>query len=213
MKQTVFLFMFFLLISCSNRDINGDATISNKGLITFKPDYENDSIKRPYPIDNFIDSIKYLKLEFSEESLIGDISSLEVYKDHIYIMDMQTQSIFIYTMEGKFIKRIHSVGNGPKEYTQIDYFSIDKNCDHLIVSDLMGYWVIRYDLKGNFINRTKIPFWIDGIYPTENKGYILFANKRNNKQYFKQEFSLYIVDSLMKIKKNISPTILMTIKD
>ncbi|WP_158576672.1 6-bladed beta-propeller [Parabacteroides sp. AM08-6] len=182
-----------------------DIILSEDKIVTITPIYEGDSIYSPFSLNEYIDSIKYIKLDLSDESLIGEIAEIDIHKDHIYIMDIQTSSIFIYTLNGEFVSKIHSIGNGPQEYIQLDYFSIDKNSDQLIATDLTGYWVLRYDLEGNFIKKQKIPFWIDGLYPTEEKGYALFANKRNNKQYFNQEFSLYIVDSLMKVKKQYFP--------
>ena len=207
MKSIIYLILISIIFatSCNKTNTKEDIIFSEDNVVTIAPNYEGDSIYSLFSLNEYIDSIKYIKLDLSEESLIGDIAEIDIYKNHIYIMDSQTFSIFIYTLNGEFVSKIHSIGNGPQEYVQLDFFSIDKNSDQLIATDLMGYWVLRYDLNGNFIKKTKIPFWIYGLYPIEEKGYALFANKGNNKQYFNQEFSLYIVDSLMNVKKQYFP--------
>lgn len=196
----LYISAFLLLIACDSTCRKKEGMISSGKFQIITPRFDEDLVFDPFPLDQYIDSIRYVKLELTDESMIGDISSLEVYKDRIYILDEQTLSLFLFALDGKFISKICNIGQGPGEYISLDYFSIDKENNHLVLTDLMGYWVMRYDLSGNFIKRQKIPFWIDGIYALKNKGYALFANKRNNKQYFDQEYSLYIVDSLMEIK-------------
>lgn len=44
-------------------------------------------------------------MELTDESIIGYIQKLIVYKGRIYILDTQTSSLFIFDMEGRFYQR------------------------------------------------------------------------------------------------------------
>ncbi|MDR2471952.1 MAG: 6-bladed beta-propeller, partial [Tannerella sp.] len=149
-------------------------------------------------------TFRFVKLESTDESLIGKIDKLEVFENRIYVMDMQTSSLFVFDDNGKYLFKINDVGQGPKEYIQLDFFDIDRKNRHLVLTDLMGYWIMRYDMNGKFISRTKIPFWVEGVAPLDS-GYSLYANYRDNSDKFKQHYNLYIIDSLTNIRKSYFP--------
>jgi hypothetical protein len=151
-----------------------------------------------------IDTFRLVKLELTDESLIGEIDKLDVFEDRIYIMDMMTSSLFVFDINGKYLFKINNVGQGPQEYIQLDFFDIDRKNRQLVLTDLMGYWIMRYDMGGKFISRTKIPFWVEWVAPIDT-GYSLYANYRDNSDKFKQDYNLYIMDSLMHIRKAFFP--------
>lgn len=80
----------------------------------------------------------------------------------------------------------------------MDFFDIDYAREQILLTDLMGCQVLRYDLKGRFIERMKIPLWIEGLAPVFQKGYVVYANFRNNKRVMSPEYNLICLDSLMK---------------
>lgn len=118
-----------------------------------------------HDISEFLDTVKFVKLELTKESLIGSINKLIVFEGRIYVLDTRTSSLFMFSMDGEYISKISKVGKDPEEYIQLDFFDIDFKSKQIVLTDLMGYCVLRYDLKGNYISRKRIPFWIEGISP------------------------------------------------
>ncbi|GHT67941.1 hypothetical protein AGMMS50239_32020 [Bacteroidia bacterium] len=158
-----------------------------------------------FDISQYIDSVVYVKLELTDESIIGNIEKVLVFENCIYVMDGQTSSLFMFDMEGNYLSKICKIGNGPGEYTRLDFFNIDVEKRHIVLTDLMSYWNIRYDMNGNYLSRKKIPVNTEGFAPLAKEQYISFSNFRNNKRFFEQEYNLVYLDSLMQIQKAYFP--------
>jgi hypothetical protein len=164
----------------------------------------DDNTLRQKDILPLIDTFRFVKLELTDESLIGDIDKLDVFEDRIYIMDMQTSSLFVFDINGKYLFKIDDIGQGPQEYIQLDFFDIDRKKRQLVLTDLMGYRILRYDMDGNFISKHEIPFRVEWTAPVDG-GYSMYANYRDNSDKFNKEYNLFIMDSTMNIKKNYFP--------
>jgi len=173
---------------------------------------ENLSIIRPInslenmiDIEPLLDTVRYVKLELTDKSIIGYIQKVAIFEDKIYVLDTQASSLFVFDINGKYLFKISQKGLGPHDYIQLDFFDIDIDKREIVLTDLMGYWTMRYDLDGNFIKRKKISFFTEGIVPSSNGGFITYQNFRNNKENMKQEYNLFYIDSLMKPQKAYFP--------
>lgn len=195
------LFIVILFFSCSSREAKEGVVFTSPETTIIKPSFSK-NIVDIYPN---LDTIKYIKLELTESSIVAEITKLEVYDSLIYILDAKTSSLFVFNMDGKYQYKIHSLGQGPKEYTQLDFFSIDRDQKQIVLTDLIDYWILRYDLNGKFISRQKIPFWTEGVIPIENKGIVLYANFRDNSKHLKKEYNIIYLDSLNRIQNVYFP--------
>ena len=204
-KNIIFpLFFIFFLLSCSKLTHISESQIAKEDhIISILPIIEN--LQPILDLTPYIDTIKYVKLEFTDESIIGSIDKLIIYEERIYILDTQTSSLFIFDMEGNYLNKIAKVGQGPGEYIQLDFFDIDRENKNIVLTDLIGYWIMWYDFDGNFLFRKKIPVWCEGVSLLPNKGIALYANFRNNSDVLKQEFNLICLDSDMNINKVYFP--------
>lgn len=206
MKKSTLYFMFlhFFFISCGEKSAIKESEIIKSvetEIIKIVDIHANTHID----ISSLLDTIKYVKLELTEESIIGYIQKITIYEDRIYILDTQTSSLFVFDINGNYLFKIDRRGAGPEEYIQLDFFDIDFRNNEIMLTDLMGYWVMKYDMDGNFISREKIPFRIEGIAPGFDNGYAVYANYRDNKTTMKQEYNLIYLDSLMNITKAYFP--------
>ena len=173
-----------------------------KNVISIIP--EKDDLKQ-FDFTPYLDSIKYVKLELTDESLIGTIDKLIIYNERIYILDKLTSGLFVFNIDGSFVYKIARIGQGPGEYTMIDFFDIDIENKHIVLTDLMTYWIMRYDLDGKFLFKKKIPVWCEGVSVLPNKGIVLYANFRNNSNKLAQEYNLIYLDSAMNYKQAYFP--------
>ena len=156
-------------------------------------------------LTQYIDSVKYVKLELIEKSLIGSIDKVVIFEERIYILDRQTRSLLVFDIEGNFIFKIDKVGQGPGEYIQLDFFDIDRENRQIVLTDLMAYWVMRYDFDGKFLFRQKIPVWCYGVSVLPNYGIVLYADLQNNSDKLAQEYNLIYLDSAMNFQKGYFP--------
>lgn len=155
-----FIIGSILLLSCSkeqNKSITGRA----------KYEINLDSIKNnEYGLmSSYFKSVKLIALETSDINLIHSIDAVQVKDDYIFILDRSYKRLYCFDKNGKFIRRIGSVGSGPGEYNSISDFTID-NEGIIYLLDRHGYKILSFSISGEFINSISIDN-IDG-----NSGHI-----------------------------------------
>lgn len=123
------------------------------------------------------ESVFLVNPEKSDESLLGLVSRVEVYKDRIYAKDMLVaKGIYIFNMDGKFLRKPTIMGQGPEEYITLSDFKIDKKNDRLIINDRYNKTVSFLDLEGNFLNRKKVKFSGEYFAPLSNGDFAFFSD-------------------------------------
>lgn len=105
---------------------------------------------------DFFSEVTYIPLETKEESLIGNIDRLAFYDGKLYILDRNNNSLLIFDKEGKFLSKIHRVGNGPGEYQSLMDFAIDKTGQQLLLYSDRPYRLFYFDLDGKYIDNIRL---------------------------------------------------------
>lgn len=109
-------------------------------------------------LSEITDSVVYVPLETTEESLIGSISRV-VFADGIFfIQDCITNSIFLFSQDGKFITKINRQGRGPDEYLRLYDFDVDSQDS------------VLYCYTGNFLNLYNYSGELLGKIDIKNRG-------------------------------------------
>lgn len=112
-----FLVMAVLFLASCNRTTQDSKTLS--------PDIVTIDVKESDFIVNgklsevvSIDSLVFL--EYTDESIIGEIDKVLVSEDRIYVVDRHSaKSIFCFDRKGNFINSYNAIGRGPQEYLEI----------------------------------------------------------------------------------------------
>jgi hypothetical protein len=74
----------------------------------------------------------------NEDCMIGMIHELQVFDGCIYILDRAiTKSLFVFDMEGRFIKKIGCFGNGPGEFIQPVDITLDTELQWQVVCECL----------------------------------------------------------------------------
>lgn len=147
-----------ILISCQlkERTNNNDAEIIQ---------ISKKEIRDEIDVGKMVEEVRYVELETTEESLIGNVSKVIAYKDKIYIKDRFVASkIYIFDATGRFITTVSSTGKGPGEYMSLEDIAIDSYKDELLVNDTANKKILVFDLGGEFLREFKIPYWASNIY-------------------------------------------------
>ena len=96
-------------------------------------------------------------LESGDDCVIGQIDDIQFFDGCIYILDYRkAKSLFVFDMEGNFIQKIGSVGNGPGEYTSPKDFTLDTDNRILFLRDHSNR-IHKYQLDGTYIHTITIP--------------------------------------------------------
>jgi hypothetical protein len=99
---------------------------------------------------------KYVKLESTDESILGEITQMEIFEKHIYILDRQGKSLKKFDMNGKYLQNIGKEGLGPEEYVSLNAFYINPERKTINIFDPMKNAVLQYDLYGKYQNTVEV---------------------------------------------------------
>ena len=103
------------------------------------------------PLSTYFKSVKPIILETNKDCLIGDIHEFQVFDGCIYIFDIRAaKSLYVFDMDGRFIRKIGSLGNGPGEYIQLSDFTLDTENRFIYLLDY-GQRIHKYHLDGTFV--------------------------------------------------------------
>lgn len=104
--------------------------------------------------EDFMNEVHFVQL--SSKELIGNITTLLVFRNKIYILDrFIAKKVFIFNMDGELIRVIDSLGEGPEEYLELGNMAIDEGQKELLISDARSSKFLHYTLDGNFSRITK----------------------------------------------------------
>lgn len=143
---------------------------SKSDVITINPEnYKKGSI---YMGDIF-DRSKLIKLETTSDCLIEHISQLKYHSDTIYILgSIKSPGVFVFTKNGKFVRKYCRMGKGPGEYLSPSDFSFDFNNRKIYILDSGKQVINEYSL-----NSTKL---IKSIKIKEAQRITAFEKFRNH---------------------------------
>src|SRR5690606_7164812 len=164
-----FVLLMVLLLSCQQqeRTNNNDAEIIQ---------ISKKEIRDEIDVGKMVEEVRYVELETTEESLIGNVSKVIAYKDKIYIKDRFVASkIYIFDATGRFITTVSRIGKGPGEYMNLYDIAVDTYRKELLVSDASSQKIIVFDLEGEFLREFKIPYWVIGVFALQNH-YLLYLH-------------------------------------
>lgn len=154
--------------------------------------------------ETIVEDYYYLPLETTPNSLIGQYRNIELYKNYIYIQDVETKLLYIFDKKGKFISSLGQRGNGPDDLLHLTTFTIDRNKKEVIVYDSFKQEFFFYTLEGNFKRRTATPIRFENNnFGIDQYGQMIVASISSNNPELK-EFdgsSLFILDSTLNILK------------
>ena len=135
--------MLFFCIFCTGQSVKVQNS-KDKRII--------DLDQAKYPDTFFLDSrlyksVKIIPLETNESCLIGYINKVQVIDNYVLIMDASiAKSLYVFDREGRFIRKIGSVGQGPGEYVSISDFTVDRDNKTVYIEDGRLPRIHKYDI-------------------------------------------------------------------
>ncbi|MBR4267356.1 MAG: 6-bladed beta-propeller [Bacteroidales bacterium] len=201
-KYSIILLIFLFLTSCANK--------TNKGVIM-----ESDSVQvldlncylsnNEFHLEDILDSMKIVKLETNDKSLISNPFQIIVTDSRIFIRDdYQGYGVIIFDSNGRFIKRLVH-GNGPGEFSRCFSIGIDRYRQELLV--LSSPFIMRYDLDGNYISSVETDFPKDNIIGCTKDCYILSKVYGHESKGYDgiDNYSLLVADKEGRLKQMFLP--------
>ena len=128
-------------------------------------DLENS--RKKVSLSDITEEVKNIHLELTEHSLISDLVTRVIYTDdYIFLIDRKNPTPIMFDGNGKFLRTIGSMGQGPGEFTGLIDIAADFQNEYLYITTLSK--LLLYDFDGNFIRERK--------YVEEHVRYANFTN-------------------------------------
>ena len=147
------------------------------------------------------DSMKFIQLETASSCLTGTIDRLLFVDDKIIVCNLKRQKeAFIFTNDGKFVKKLGEKGKGPNEYLSMDDVFVHHKTNQIILYDGQQRKFFFYDSSGNLNKIQEVFYYGLRAGMTSNQNTIIYQNKGSN-FHFKGSSNYQIIkaDSTQKI--------------
>ena len=131
--------------------------VNNKNAVSIEIFNNRDNLQPgPINLSEFADSVAFIILEETDESLLSSQNINRVFFTSDYIIVVQNGhgafgAIFFFDRNGKYVRQISRRGQGPGEYTSMWSVMFDEQNQQLIVYDMHPKRILFYDIYGNFI--------------------------------------------------------------
>jgi hypothetical protein len=161
-----FLSTALFLFGCKN------STKHNNSLTPYYYiDLENNLDKiQSVPLSTLGSKLEYIPLETNPDCLINSIYKVSVTDSFIVVCDSK-QGLFLFTIEGKYLRKIGKIGRGPDEYPDVNDFVIDNDQKEIFI--LSTRKVCVYDFNGQFKRDFKLDFPCEQIIMDKNDNLII----------------------------------------
>ena len=179
-KTTIATVLFIVISSCADKrqDQVVNINTANAIIISVSPQ-KSDTIF----LSEITDSIRLIKLETSEQSMLGDITDIEYDSGIFFCFDSNKQIFKSFYMDGRFHSIIGRKGRGPGEFFNPGSFAINRNNKEIWLHD-NGKQMLKYDYSGRFLGSVDFPLFMetsvflkDGVCCFTSK----FSNFKDNK--------------------------------
>jgi len=152
--QKVFIFLLLIgVIGCENMDQQEDL------VLYLNPNEADQSLH----LSTFVDSISYIPLETSDESMMVRVSEIIIKDKFIYAVDMEQKVVFIFDKKGKFVSKLARRGEGPDEYLWMQQVLVDDEESYIEIFDYRGanLRIVKYAIQTNQDRGVRVIVLID----------------------------------------------------
>ena len=187
MKKYLLLSIVFSLFLCGCTQKQSESNESS-GMETIPiTDFETYNGR----FSEFAEAVEMIPLEFTEESILGEIKKVVLSEDFIFVMErFNSAGIYTFDRSGKFLYRIGSRGQGPEECADVDDFSINEKDRLIYIYDSVRKKVFVFSFDNEFIKT--IPMDYSATNMEYQNG--LFYLYREDARYGVPLYSLVIKD-------------------
>ena len=149
MKKIVIISFILLLglgkIYSQNKNKNNLSSISLSSSINNPQDIG---------VSELVTDINYVKLETTNQSLLGRIQLLVATENFFFVWD--SRGIYQFARTGKFLRQVGKIGKGPGEYLGVRDMCVDKeNKKFYVLTNWTGD-VLVYDFEGKYLSSIKL---------------------------------------------------------
>jgi hypothetical protein len=178
LRNFVFLSLFLYVLSCKVQvDTADKSTLSTS--IRLQKEYNTPKVLKLSGIAN---KISYISLETNKDILIGRIwnpfEDIQFADTLIFING--NHELFLFHINGAFIRKIGARGEGPGEFTGINGFSINTTTQQVIIKSDAQQKLFIYGFDGVYHKYIPLGKWPSHVAVLNNE-FIILANEKGRR--------------------------------
>jgi hypothetical protein len=104
--------------------------------------------KKTFDIEQEAKQIDFVALETREDCLVGELRKVVKNRDYLFVADMNS-NLFLFTSQGKFLRKIGATGQGKGEYAILADFDVDRKTNDIYIN--AGGKLLVYSIGGTFL--------------------------------------------------------------
>lgn len=203
MKSLILPLLLLMLSSCTLNKIDS-------GLCTRIDLDKDDDIS----VFDLFSEVEIIPLETNDSSILADVSRYEIWDDTLYILDKQQDDVFMFKMDGEFIRRLGHKGNGPNEYVGIEDMNINRFTGNLEILSTDGRIILYNSGNGTFLSQITLPNYFIHSFQnvSSNIDVFYFNSEKNDALQLYDRKEKKIIASAWKIPKSLSFTGFLPLK-
>lgn len=168
MKTVQTLMLFLLLLGSCNLNREHKQEVINVPLEGRNALYAS----------SFIDSFQIVRLETNGTCLISQVTKIKIDEKRIYVLDISSNSLYVFHSDGRFMGKVSQVGGGPGEYVQLMDFDISDTSIYLL--DFARQNILEFDK--DFTYRRVIKYKYIASQFVETKEFFCLYNEPSGKE-------------------------------
>lgn len=153
-------FSLLLLLSCGGKQTQTAEVAEQPAVPEFPQTVPFESgieTEREVLLSQIADSVQYIPLETNNSCLIKSLNTGGIVRTQKYWFLPWVETLFQFTADGKFVRKIGSKGGGPGEYTWVQGVDVDEQ-KGLVFMLTTSQKINVYDIEtGKFLHDMKIP--------------------------------------------------------
>jgi len=122
------------------------------------------SKEQSFTLSEMATNVEYIKLEVVKESLIGEISQIEITKSYVFILSRG--QVYMFSRDGKYIRKIGTAGRGPGEYVFAFSFGVNEQKKEIYIQASHNGKIMKFSFDGK--NTDNISFHAGECFHTSN---------------------------------------------
>jgi len=145
-----------------------------------------------------------------EPYLIASIRNIDCdAKGNLYVVESKTNCVKVFNQQGKFLRKMFSVGKGPKEIYKPAQLRINKFSNTIFIANEYGYKMKQFSPEGEFLCSILLPEPIQSNYDFLSRDELIYIADCKYRENTYHNFKVLNLQS-GKITRHISP---MTLSD
>lgn len=110
--------------------------------------FEGLKTEKEFRLSEIVDDVEYVKLETTPDCLFSYAQFLVGMKYILVVQSYNPTQVFLFSRNGRFIRKIGAEGKGPQEYTSISEVAADPGESFILVNDYQKNLLLKYNYDG-----------------------------------------------------------------